>query len=50
MPSKKGKPHKDSRGFSRIFGDVANKTSQVAGRASAFMIAAGIGARPASIR
>jgi low affinity Fe/Cu permease len=29
-------------GFSRIFGDVANKTSQAAGRASAFMIAAGV--------
>jgi low affinity Fe/Cu permease len=30
----------DSGGFSRLFGDVANKTSQAAGRASAFMIAA----------
>jgi len=29
-------------GFSRIFGDVANKTSQAAGRASAFMLAAGV--------
>ena len=28
--------------FSRIFGDAANKTSQAAGRASAFMIAAGV--------
>src|SRR5207342_2670103 len=32
----------DSGGFSRIFGEVANKTSQAAGRASAFMLAAGI--------
>jgi low affinity Fe/Cu permease len=32
----------DSGGFSRIFGDVANKTSQAAGRASAFMLAAGV--------
>ena len=29
-------------GFSRIFGEVANKTSQAAGRASAFTIAAGV--------
>jgi len=29
-------------GFSRLFGDVANKTSQAAGRASAFMIAAAV--------
>jgi low affinity Fe/Cu permease len=32
----------DSGGLSRIFGDVANKTSQAAGRASAFMLAAGV--------
>src|SRR5207342_3220715 len=32
----------DSGGFSRFFGDLANKTSQAAGRASAFMIAAGV--------
>ena len=31
-----------SNGFSRIFGEAANKTSQAAGRASAFMIAAGV--------
>jgi low affinity Fe/Cu permease len=53
-PQKRTKPHakagspepetdsQDSGGFSRIFGDVANKTSQAAGRASAFMIAAGV--------
>jgi low affinity Fe/Cu permease len=29
-------------GLSRIFGDVANRTSQAAGRASAFMLAAGV--------
>jgi low affinity Fe/Cu permease len=39
---KKKASTKDSGGFSRIFGDVANKTSQAAGRASAFMLAAGV--------
>ena len=29
-------------GFSRFFGDLANKTSLAAGRASAFMVAAGV--------
>lgn len=29
-------------GLSRIFGTVANKTSQAAGRATAFMVAAGV--------
>ena len=33
---------KVSGGFSQVFGDVANKTSQAAGRASAFMLAAGV--------
>jgi low affinity Fe/Cu permease len=33
-------PQKDAGGFSRIFDEVANKTSQAAGRASAFTIAA----------
>jgi low affinity Fe/Cu permease len=33
---------KDPGGFSRIFGEVANKTSQAAGRASTFMLAAGV--------
>ena len=33
---------KGDGGLSRIFGDVANKTSQAAGRASAFMTAAGV--------
>jgi len=39
---KKEAPTEGSGGFSRIFGDVANKTSQAAGRASAFMLAAGV--------
>ena len=48
MASEKGKPRENTgpqeggRGFSKIFGDVANKTAQAAGRASAFMIAAGV--------
>jgi low affinity Fe/Cu permease len=41
-PSKKAEPQEGGGGFSRIFGDVANKTSQAAGRASAFMIAAAV--------
>ena len=41
-PQKQEKPAENNGGFSRIFGDVANKTSQAAGRASAFMIAAGV--------
>jgi low affinity Fe/Cu permease len=41
-PSMKGEPQEGGGGFSRIFGDVANKTSQAAGRASAFMIAAAV--------
>jgi low affinity Fe/Cu permease len=35
-------PHKETGGVSRVFGDVANKTSQAAGRASTFALAAGI--------
>jgi low affinity Fe/Cu permease len=48
MASEKGKlrentrPQKGDLGFSKIFGEVANKTSLAAGRASAFMIAAGV--------
>jgi low affinity Fe/Cu permease len=41
-PSKKAEPQKNAGGLGRIFGDVANKTSQAAGRASAFMLAAGV--------
>jgi low affinity Fe/Cu permease len=33
---------KNGNGFSKIFGEVANKTSQAAGRASAFMVAAAV--------
>ena len=32
----------DSGGFGRAFGDVANRTSHAAGRASAFILAAGV--------
>ena len=46
MAGERAKPQKnpgeDARGFSRIFGDVANRTSQAAGRASAFMLAAAV--------
>jgi low affinity Fe/Cu permease len=42
MASGKGKSRKDGGGFSRVFGDVANKTSQAAGQASAFIVAAGV--------
>jgi low affinity Fe/Cu permease len=38
-PKKKSAPHEGGR-FSRVFGDVADKTSQAAGRASTFMLAA----------
>ena len=34
-------PH-EGGSFSRVFGDVANKTSQAAGRASTFILAAGV--------
>ena len=40
--SDKTKSSDDGNGLSKIFGDVANKTSQAAGRASAFMVAAGV--------
>src|SRR6187549_4290993 len=39
---KEAEPHKEASGFSRIFGEVANKTSQAAGRASTFILAAGV--------
>ena len=42
MASEKGTSRKDGGGFSRIFGNVANKTSQATGQASAFMVAAGV--------
>jgi low affinity Fe/Cu permease len=42
MARVKGKPQQDGRDLSQIFGDVANRTSQAAGRASAFMVATGV--------
>ncbi|MES2198129.1 MAG: low affinity iron permease family protein [Pseudomonadota bacterium] len=36
------KPRNRPGGLSRLFGSVANKTSQAAGRASTFMLAAGV--------
>jgi len=48
MAREKAKPQKTKSdkdgggGFSKTFGEVANKTSQAAGRASAFMVAAGV--------
>jgi len=41
-PRKDAEPHKDAGSFSRVFGDVANKTSQAAGWASTFILAAGV--------
>jgi low affinity Fe/Cu permease len=38
----KSSPQKEGGGLGKIFGDIANQTSQAAGRASTFMIAAGI--------
>jgi low affinity Fe/Cu permease len=38
----KSSPQKESGGLGKLFGDIANRTSQAAGRASTFMIAAGI--------
>jgi len=41
-PKQTGSAAQDVGGFSRVFGDVANKTSQAAGRASTFILAAGV--------
>jgi low affinity Fe/Cu permease len=38
----KNRPQKDGAGLGKIFGDIANQTSHAAGRASTFMLAAGI--------
>jgi low affinity Fe/Cu permease len=38
----KNSSQKESGGLGKMFGDIANRTSQAAGRASTFMIAAGI--------
>jgi low affinity Fe/Cu permease len=40
MPKPKIKSPREGRDFSRIFGDIANSTSQVAGRALTFVVAA----------
>src|SRR3954469_1616502 len=43
MPSKTGaKSHKGGRDFSKFFGEVANRTSQAAGKALTFLLAAGV--------
>lgn len=42
VPDLASNHQRSTTGFSRIFGTVANKTSQAAGRASAFMVAAGV--------
>jgi low affinity Fe/Cu permease len=41
-PRDKAKPSNNGGGLTKLFGDVANKTSQAAGRASAFMVAAAV--------
>ena len=41
-PASNAEPRKVPGGFSRIFGDVASTTSQAAGRASTFILAAGV--------
>jgi low affinity Fe/Cu permease len=40
--SEKNSPHKEGGGLGKLFGDIASRTSQAAGRASTFMVAAGI--------
>ena len=43
MPSKTGAKRPDGgRDFSKLFGDIANRTSQAAGKALTFLIAAGV--------
>jgi low affinity Fe/Cu permease len=41
-PQRNGEPPNNGGGISRLFGNVANRISQAAGRASVFMLAAGI--------
>jgi hypothetical protein len=41
-PHKNGEPQHSGCGISRLFGNVANTISQAAGRASVFILAAGI--------
>ncbi len=42
QPRKDATPRKQTAGFNRVFVDVANRTSQAAGRALTFVLAAGI--------
>src|ERR1044072_3972816 len=43
MPSKTGaKPRNRGRDFSKLFGDIANRTSQAAGKAPTLLLAAGV--------
>ena len=43
MPSRTGAGQpKGGRDFSKLFGDIANRTSQAAGKAMTFMLAAGV--------
>jgi low affinity Fe/Cu permease len=43
MPSRTGAERpKEGRGFSKLFGDIANRTSQAAGRALTFLVAAAV--------
>ncbi|HEV7881841.1 low affinity iron permease family protein [Bradyrhizobium sp.] len=43
MPSKTGAPRPEGgRDFSKLFGDIANRTSQAAGRATTFLVAVGV--------
>ena len=42
MPHGTGAKPKDGRDFGKLFGDIANRTSQAAGKALTFLIAAGV--------
>jgi low affinity Fe/Cu permease len=43
MPSKTGAQQRNGgRDFSKLFGDIANRTSQAAGRAMTFLVAVGV--------
>jgi low affinity Fe/Cu permease len=43
MPSRTGAERpKEARDFSKLFGDIANRTSQAAGKALTFLVAAGV--------
>ena len=42
MPDSTTKHNSNDGGFNKLFGDIANRTSHAAGRASTFIIAAGV--------